>query len=79
MPLPLFSTWTDQYPPPLESEIPTESSGPACAEAILKKYRDKLDAVANKLLEVETLSRDEFESIFPPPVKHHSGTPVFSV
>ena len=49
------------------------------AEAILKKYRDKLDAVASKLLEVETLSRDEFESIFPPPVKHHSGTPVFSV
>ena len=49
------------------------------AEAILKKYRDKLDAVATKLLEVETLSRDEFESIFPAPVKHHSGTPVFSV
>ncbi len=33
----------------------------------LKKYRKQLDAVANKLLEVETLSREEFEKIFPPP------------
>lgn len=49
------------------------------AQAILQKYRDRLDAVATKLLEVETLSREEFESIFPPPVKHHPGTPVLSV
>ncbi len=42
---------------------------------ILKKYRQKLDAVAAKLLEVETLSREEFESIFPPPFPKKSGTP----
>jgi cell division protease FtsH len=45
------------------------------ATKILKKYRGKLDAVANKLLEVETLGRDEFEKIFPPPFPKKSGTP----
>jgi cell division protease FtsH len=45
------------------------------ALAILKKYRTELDAVANKLLEVETLSREEFEKIFPPPFPKKSGTP----
>jgi cell division protease FtsH len=45
------------------------------ARAILKQYRDKLDAVALKLLEVETISRDEFEKIFPPPFAKKSGTP----
>jgi cell division protease FtsH len=49
------------------------------AREILKKYRDRLDAVATKLLEVETLSREDFEKIFPPPVPHHSGTPALSV
>ena len=42
---------------------------------ILKKYRAELDAVANKLLEVESLTRDEFEKIFPPPLIKTSGTP----
>jgi cell division protease FtsH len=42
---------------------------------ILTKYRDRLDAVAQKLLEVETLTREEFESIFPPPFPKKSGTP----
>lgn len=42
---------------------------------ILKKYRTELDAVANKLLEVESLTRDEFEKIFPPPSAKTSGTP----
>ncbi|HVF25360.1 MAG TPA: ATP-dependent zinc metalloprotease FtsH [Anaerolineales bacterium] len=42
---------------------------------LLTKYRAELDAVAQKLLEVETLSRDEFESIFPPPYPKKSGTP----
>jgi len=42
---------------------------------LLTKYRDRLDAVAEKLLEVETLSREEFESIFPPPYPKKSGTP----
>jgi len=45
------------------------------ALSILKKYRKELDAVANKLLEVETLSREEFEKIFPPPFPKKSGTP----
>lgn len=42
---------------------------------ILTKYRKELDAVAQKLLEVETLNREEFEAIFPPPFPKKSGTP----
>lgn len=45
------------------------------AKELLTNYRSELDTVANRLLEVETLSREEFEKIFPPPVPHHSGTP----
>ena len=45
------------------------------AKELLTTYRTELDAVASRLLEVETLSRDEFEKIFPPPVTHNSGTP----
>ena len=45
------------------------------AVGIMKKYREQLDAVAAKLLEVESLSREEFEKIFPPPFPKKSGTP----
>ncbi len=45
------------------------------ASKILKKYRKMLDSVANRLLEVETLTREEFEAIFPPPFPKKSGTP----
>ncbi len=45
------------------------------AKQILIDYRDKLDAVAKKLLEVETITRDEFEKIFPPPFPKTGGTP----
>jgi cell division protease FtsH len=47
------------------------------ARETLKKYRSQLDTVAQKLLEVETLSKEEFEALFPPPVTHKSGTPAF--
>lgn len=43
---------------------------------ILTLYREKLDEVANRLLEVESISRLEFEKIFPPPDPKKSGTPV---
>jgi len=43
---------------------------------ILTIYRDKLDEVANRLLEVESINRPEFEKIFPPPDPKKSGTPV---
>jgi cell division protease FtsH len=46
------------------------------AKSILTKYRDKLDIVAGKLLEVETITRDEFESMFPPPLPKNGGTPI---
>lgn len=49
------------------------------AKDILIKYRDKLDAVANRLLESETITREEFEKIFPPPNPKRSGTPSYSV
>lgn len=45
------------------------------AQKLLKKYRTELDSVANRLLEVETLTREEFEKIFPPPIPKKSGTP----
>lgn len=42
----------------------------------LKQYRKQLDATATKLLEVETLTREEFEKIFPPPTPKISGNPT---
>ncbi|PKN92766.1 MAG: cell division protein FtsH [Chloroflexi bacterium HGW-Chloroflexi-6] len=45
------------------------------ARAILSQYHDKLDEIAGRLLEVETITRDEFEAIFPPPAGKKSGTP----
>jgi cell division protease FtsH len=46
------------------------------ARQLLIDYREKLDAVAKRLLEVETISQEEFESIFPPPYPRKSGTPM---
>jgi cell division protease FtsH len=46
------------------------------AKELMSKYRKELDAVAGRLLEVETLNRDEFEAIFPPPNAKKSGTPI---
>jgi cell division protease FtsH len=46
------------------------------ARDTLIEYRDKLDAVAKRLLELETISREEFEAIFPPPYPKNSGTPI---
>jgi cell division protease FtsH len=46
------------------------------ARSILVQHRDKLDAIAQRLLEVETLSRDEFEKIFPPPTQKRGGVPA---
>jgi cell division protease FtsH len=45
------------------------------AKKLLLKYRKQLDAVAQRLLEVETLTREDFEAIFPPPIPKKSGTP----
>jgi cell division protease FtsH len=42
---------------------------------LLTQYRAELDAVAKKLLEAETITREEFETIFPPPFPKKSGTP----
>lgn len=48
------------------------------ARKIVKKYRKALDTVAEKLIEVESLTRGEFEKLFPTPVKKRSGTPMFA-
>jgi cell division protease FtsH len=45
------------------------------ARKLLTQYREQLDAVATKLLEVETITREEFEAVFPPPNPKKSGTP----
>ncbi|MBI2757177.1 MAG: ATP-dependent metallopeptidase FtsH/Yme1/Tma family protein [Chloroflexi bacterium] len=45
------------------------------AQATVKKYREQLDAVARKLLDAESITREEFEAIFPPPAGKKSGTP----
>ena len=47
------------------------------AKSLLKKYEDKLHEIAQRLLEVETLTKEEFDEIFPSPVKKRiGGTPV---
>ncbi|RMF49646.1 MAG: ATP-dependent zinc metalloprotease FtsH [Anaerolineae bacterium] len=46
------------------------------ARQILQQYEDKLHAVAQRLLEVETISREEFEAIFPPPFPKRTPTPI---
>ena len=46
------------------------------AKATVKKYRTQLDIVAQKLLEVESINREDFELLFPAPLgKKKSGTP----
>ncbi len=45
------------------------------AKSILQKYDEQLVLVAEKLLEVETLSGAEFEALFPPPNGKESSTP----
>ena len=45
------------------------------AKATVKKYRKQLDLVAKKLLEVESITREEFEQLFPPPFGKKSCTP----
>jgi cell division protease FtsH len=46
------------------------------ARSILIQYQDKLNEVAQRLLDVETITREEFEAIFPPPNPKTSGTPI---
>ncbi len=46
------------------------------AKKTLTKYKTQLHKIAKKLIEVETLTRDEFEKMFPVPVKKRSGTPL---
>jgi cell division protease FtsH len=46
------------------------------AKSLVKKHRKQLEMVAQKLLEVESINREEFEAIFPSPAgKKKSGTP----
>ncbi len=45
------------------------------AKEILTKYREELDKVAEKLLDVETLNADDFYEIFPTPVEKTGGIP----
>ncbi len=50
------------------------------AKAILVEYRAQLDAVALRLIEVETIDRAEFERLFAQPVQaKNGGTPVPAV
>ena len=46
------------------------------ARDILTTYRAQLDLIANRLLEVETINREEFEKLFPPPVPKTTGIPA---
>jgi len=45
------------------------------SKALVKKYRKQLDLIAQKLLEVESINREEFEALFPSPFGKKSGTP----
>lgn len=46
------------------------------AKEILTQYKDKLVEIAERLLEVETLSAEEFAAIFPTPVEKNQGIPM---
>jgi cell division protease FtsH len=46
------------------------------AKSLLNTYRDKLDAIAEHLMEEETISHDKFNEIFPSPVEKNGGTPL---
>jgi cell division protease FtsH len=47
------------------------------AKGLLIKYRQQLDTIASKLIEVETIDRDEFEKLFDQPVpEKRGGTPI---
>jgi cell division protease FtsH len=48
------------------------------AKKILTKHRKKLDEVANKLLEVETISKKEFDKIFPVEISKNGGVPILA-
>lgn len=48
------------------------------ARAILREQRIGLDTIATRLLEVETISRDEFEQLFPSPVQKRRSTPILA-
>jgi cell division protease FtsH len=51
----------------------------ARAKEILKKYRPQLDAIANRLIEIETIDKDEFIRLFDQPVPDkNGGTPVLA-
>ena len=45
------------------------------AKDILTKYREELDKIADRLLDVETLNADAFYEIFPTPVEKTGGIP----
>lgn len=45
------------------------------ARTILNQFRKELDTIAEKLLEVETLTADEFYELFPTPVEKNGGIP----
>lgn len=48
------------------------------AKSILTKYQEKLNDVAQRLLEVETLTREEFEQIFPLPTQKRTAPAIIS-
>ncbi len=45
------------------------------SKSILTQYREELDKIAEKLLDVETLDADGFYALFPTPVKKTGGIP----
>ncbi len=47
------------------------------AKNILIEYREYLDKIASKLIEAETLSKEDFEAIFPAPIAKTSSTPNY--
>ena len=50
----------------------------ATAKGVLSQYKEKLVEISEKLLEVETLSKEEFEELFPTPNEKNQGIPAFN-
>jgi cell division protease FtsH len=69
--------YSDQVANEIDEEVRKIVNG-AFEEAknILNKYRDVLERVSQRLIEVETIDEDEFNRLFPAPTPKRSGTPT---
>lgn len=71
--------YSDQVAQTIDEEVQSlVNEAYELAKGILVKYRDNLIEISEKLLEVETLSKEEFEALFPLVNEKNQGIPMFN-